>query len=111
MTSGEVDSALVGYTLRSRNEILGFLKDRRYLIPLLPEIRKKIRRYFPDSRKVVVGIFIDPEANDCRQLAISIVTPLPVETACAQLERFDRDWWLDAIRQTQDHVCIDVEFA
>jgi hypothetical protein len=105
----DVTPALQGYELRDADRVTQFLHGHTHLITLLIEARDRIREYFPES-PLVLEVADDPEAAGSQLVAIIIVSSSPDDVA-ERLERFDRAWWLGAIRRARGDLCITVEFA
>jgi len=97
------------YTFRKPPEVSDFLSDNVYLVPLLVEAYGKIREYFP-SAKLILEVVADPEADKEKELVIFIRTNLPPDEALDRLELLDRNWWLDASLDSDEKLCIHVEF-
>ena len=97
------------YTFRKPSEVSDFLSDNVYLVPLLVEAYGKIREYFP-SAKLILEVVADPEADKEKELVIFICTNLPPDEALDRLELLDRNWWLDASLDSDEKLCIHVEF-
>lgn len=97
------------YSFRERSDVLGFLERCPFLVPLLLEIHGKIGAYFPYSQ-VVLEVVTDPEAVGDSQLVVFIATDFDPDKADERFERFDEDWWLDALDRAQGMLCINLEF-
>lgn len=52
----------------------------------------------------------DSDSMDDRQLVLFVVLQLTPAEAFAKLQRFDNEWWLDAMDEAQGHLCISLEF-
>jgi len=98
------------YIFREPKEVSRFLEDNPFLILLLLEAYGQIERYFGPYPQVFLEVVTDPEAPDDRELFALIHTSLTPDEALDGLDRFDRDWWLDASHTAQGKLCIDVEF-
>lgn len=97
------------YTFRERSNVLGFLDRYPFLVPLLLEAYGKIGEYFPCSR-IFLEVVTDPDAVGDSQLLVFIATDFDPDEADDKFERFDEDWWLDALDLTQGMLCINLEF-
>lgn len=97
------------YTLRERAEVLWFLERYPFLVSLLLEAYGKIGDYFPYSQ-MFLEVVTDPEAINDHQLVIFIATNFDPDEADDRFERFDEDWWLDALDWAQGMLCINLEF-
>jgi hypothetical protein len=97
------------YLFRQRDEVIGFLKAHRFLVPLLLEVYDKIAEYFGPSPEVVLEVVSDPEA-EYHELFALVKTSLSPSAALACLERFDQEWWLDASERAQCMLNVDVEY-
>jgi hypothetical protein len=98
------------YIFREPKEVSRFLEDNPFLILLLLEAYGQIERYFGPYPQVFLEVVTDPEAPDDRELFALIYTGLTPDEALDGLDRFDRNWWLDASQTAQGKLCIDVEF-
>lgn len=98
------------YIFREPKEVSRFLEDNPFLILLLLEAYGQIERYFEPYPQVFLEVVTDPEASDDHELFALIYTSLTPNEALDRLDRFDRDWWLDASRISQGKLCIDVGF-
>lgn len=96
------------YLFREREDILGFLEQNPFLVPLLIEGNEVVQRYFPDA-KSALEIIHDPDSPDHAQLLLTIGTPAPVEEALARLDEFDAAWWHANRHRTQRKLVIDTE--
>ena len=96
------------YTFRERSDVLWFLERYPFLVPLLLEAYGKIGDYFPYSQ-VFLEVVTDPEAVGDYQLVVFIATNFDPDEADDRFERFDEDWWLDALDQAQGVLCINLE--
>ena len=81
------------YTFRGRSEILEFLTQHPFLIPILLEAPKKIRQYFPDSQ-LFLEVERDPEVIDWIMLVLSILMKLDPNDAVDKLNQLDWNWGL-----------------
>jgi hypothetical protein len=98
------------YILRRRSEVIKFLMDNIFLLPLLQEAYERIRNYFGKSAQIFLEIITDPEVTGDQELVIFIRTNLSLDEAFKKLEQLDREWWLDAPTNAREKLCIDVEF-
>jgi hypothetical protein len=98
------------YVFKDRDEVIGFIKNRPFLIPILTEAYSKIGSYFPESPQVFLEVVTDPEVPDDTQLVASVKTNLSPDEALERLDSFDREWWLQSMDRAKGELCIDVEF-
>lgn len=96
------------YTVRNEAEVSNFVKANGFLPSVLSDGYQQIARYFSDS-KPTLALKTDPE-DGYQQLVISVPTRLTPAAALSQLEQFDKDWWLDALRRAQGKVCINLAY-
>lgn len=98
------------YTLRGkRTEILRFLESFPFLVPLLVRAYIAIQIYFPHTL-VFLEIMNDPDEPDADQIVVSIATYLHPEEAIDRLDAFDRQWWLESLKQADGRLCVLLEF-
>src|SRR5579859_7286475 len=96
------------YIFREANEVTSFLQENPFLLPLLQDARIQIKRYFPDS-DVVLEVVIDPEIMGDKELVAFIVVEKNAEEASQALDRFDEEWWMNALHKAEDKLCITLE--
>lgn len=87
----EIEALEQLYTFRGRTEVLQFLEQYPFLVPVLLEAPEKIRHYFPDSQ-LFLEVSIDPEIIDYVQLVLSILMKLDPDEAVDRLHQLDKDW-------------------
>ena len=98
------------YIFRDRAEVIGFLENHSFLIPLLLEAYSRIGLYFPEYPEVILEVVTDPEVPDDNQLVASIKTNLSPNEALEKLDSFDSKWWLQSMDRARGELCINVEF-
>jgi hypothetical protein len=81
------------YTFREQSEVVEFLEQHPFLVPVLIAASDQIPQYFPDS-ELFLEVFFDPESIDSVQLVLSILMKLDPHDAVARQNQFDVDWWL-----------------
>lgn len=97
------------YVFRKPMETRNFLEMNPFLAPLLEEAYTNIRKYFPYS-EIFLEVVSDPETVDEEQLVVFIAVDQNPDEASQALSRFDEDWWLVAMEQAQDKLCVTLEF-
>ena len=97
------------FAVRNEPDVIGFLGEHAFLVPLLRESYDRINAYFPAAQPTL-EIVADPDGADDSQLVIFVPTKLEPQEAMAHLERFDENWWLDALDQARGKLCITLEF-
>lgn len=98
------------YNIRREPEVFKFLEDKPSLISLVLEAHERIRDYFGSSTELVLEVITDPEATEDYELVIFVRTNLSPDDASRMLEQLDEEWWLDASEDTNEKLCIHVEF-
>ncbi len=109
LSEAEIESLETLYTLRGREEILSFIEQNFFLVPLLLEAPDKIKEYF-GKVPLVLEVVADVEVIGDIRLLIYIITELEPEAAVDKLSEFDFGWWLDASVPNQEKLEIDVDF-
>ena len=97
------------YRLRDRAQVLGFIQQHTFLVPLLLEASEPLRKYFPGS-EAFLEVVTDPEVIGDRELVVSVLTDLDPGEAVPKLKRFDKDWWLNSSDRAQGKLCITLEY-
>jgi hypothetical protein len=90
------------YTLVNPTDIREFLKNNKYLIPLISEAYHKLQVFFPPST-----VFMEVLQNE---MVISVGTSLSANEAKNKLDEFDERWWLNECIKSNAKLCITVEF-
>lgn len=98
------------YIFRRRSELIEFLVDNSFLLPLLQEAYEQIRNYFGKSAQAVLEVVTDPEVAEEQELVLFVRITLSPEEAFERLKQLDEGWWLDASVNAQGRLCIHVEF-
>jgi len=98
------------YSFRNRSEILQFVENNVFLIPLLYEINSRIKEYFPLAKNILEAIN-DPDTEDNIYLVIFIHTDLTAREAFNRLKLFDESWWLKVSIRANKKLFINVEFS
>ena len=96
------------FEMNGEEEILAFLERYPAVLPLLPEIRSKIRSFFGEDA-VRLEVFVDPEWEEAPPELFAVIrTKLGPRLALERVHRFDREWWLQ--RLTEANVPVVVSF-
>ena len=98
------------YILRRRPEVIKFIVDNLFVLPLLQEAHEQIRNYFGKSAQIVLELNVLAEVAGDQELVIFIRTDLSPYEAFKKLEQLDEEWWLDAPTNAREKLCIDLEF-
>lgn len=98
------------YTLRERSEVLKFLDNHPFLVPVLLEAPEKIRDYFPGD-SLILDMAIDPESSSPEddRLVLLIATDIEADESVDRLWELDNAWWLNAAQRSQHKMFIDLE--
>ena len=97
------------YSFRGHIEVARFLRQHPSLVSPLLEAPKVASRYF-GRVPLALEVFRDPEAHGHRQLFALIETGLDGDAALEALERFDEEWWLDALPRTDYRLAFTLEY-
>lgn len=99
------------YSFRKRRELMRFIREHAFLVPLLLEARPAIERHFGREARGVLRLFVDSEDLPAEpMLYAGVVTALSASEAAERLDHLDEDWWLDQSDRAQGHLCLTVEF-
>jgi len=96
------------YTFRHPIQVRSFLNEYAFLIPLLDAAHDAAIRYFAPV-SLALEVIADPDSTDDQQLVLFVVLQDTPAEAFANLQRFDDEWWLDAIDEAQGRLCISLE--
>ena len=99
------------YDMPDKEEVAEFLTSQPFLIPLLTRGYEELERVFGGSVDATLRVEWDPEVPGWAQLVAAVRTGREVDDALAALWRFDEQWFLDVIADTQGALLFDVEFV
>lgn len=105
----DIEALKRSYTFREQDEVVQFLAQYPFLIPVLLEAPEKIRHYFPDSQ-LFLEVVPDAEVIDWVQLVLSIQMKLDPYEATAREKQLDQDWWLGVPHEVRQQVCTLLEY-
>ena len=97
------------YTFRGRTEVLQFLEQYPFLVPVLLEAPEKIHHYFPDSQ-LFLEVVPDAEIIDWVQMVLSICMNLDPDEAVDRQNQLDKDWWVGVSQQVQEQLFTLLEY-
>lgn len=109
LTQRDIGSLDGLYGYRGRREVVQFLSDHPFLMPLLLEAHAEIELWFPTHRQPALEVLNDAEEADDPHLVLFIRGDLPPAEAVDALHRLDKHWWLEASRESRGKLCIHVE--
>jgi hypothetical protein len=93
----DIESLEQLYNLRGKTEIVQFLENYDFLIPVLLEAPDKICNYFP-GKKLYLEVETDSEFIDSAQLFLDIIIDGDadeiIDEALDKEERLSEDWYL-----------------
>ena len=91
--------------LREPEALSHYLEENSFLIPLINEASAKLVEYFGEKTPQVLQVVYHPDDGSC-ELFLYVKPDLPVSEAIATLDRFDEDWWLDAMDRSNFQMVI-----
>lgn len=97
------------HSFRRPIRVRRFLSEHAFLIPLLDAAYDMTTRYFAPL-SLALEVIADPDSMDDQQLVLFVVLQGTPAEAFAKLQRFDNEWWLDAMDEAQGRLCISLEF-
>ena len=96
------------YKLDGQNEIIEYLSNSKFLVPILFQAVTQINRWFPGD-ELSLQVARDPEYNHS-QLVVSIRTAHDATLALEHLNHLDFDWWLKTPLAVRERTLISLEF-
>lgn len=97
------------YSFREPIQVRTFLSEHAFLLPLLDAAHDITMRYFAPL-SLSVEVIADPDSADDQQLVLFVVLQDTPAKAFEKLQRFDDEWWLDAMDEAKGRLCISLEF-
>ncbi len=83
------------YEIRNPSEVARFLRDNTFLLGLLEEIPKQIRKVFGKRQELALEFFWNPEDPTWHQIHVLVPTHLSVDETFSAMEKFEENWWLE----------------
>jgi len=96
--------------LSEPRRIRTFLSRHPHLLTLVLGASVELRRHFGEVG-IVVRLHDDPEASGREELFVFAQTLLATSDAFAQLRALDQSWWLEASKQAEGLMNLDIEWA
>jgi hypothetical protein len=95
--------------LREPEVLNKYLEENSFLIPLINEASAKLVEYFGPETPQILQVVYHPDDGSC-ELFLYVKPDLPVSEAIATLDRFDEDWWLDAMDRSNFQMVIKIGY-
>ncbi|MBA2335608.1 MAG: hypothetical protein ACR2M8_04270 [Pyrinomonadaceae bacterium] len=99
------------YEIRNPSEIAGFLRENAFLLGILEEIPRQIRKVFGKKQNLRLAFFFDPEDPGYHRMSVGVPTSLPLKKSSSLLKKFDEEWWFENERKSGSKILIDLEFS
>jgi hypothetical protein len=93
--------------LREPDVLNQYLEENSFLIPLINEASAKLVEYFGAETPQILQVVHHPD-DGSRELFLYVKPDLPFSEALATLDRFDEDWWLDAMDRSNFQMVISL---
>ncbi len=97
----------IGITQQS--EVLAYLGQSTFLLPLLQEAFQQIKIYLPESQ-LFLELVTDPEIPNDSKLVVFISPKDEPEPAFEKFKQFQKKWWLIASKQAKGQLYIMPEY-
>jgi hypothetical protein len=110
-TQADIDRLADHYTFRDAEAVVGFVRDHPAVVSPLLEAVEVVPRYFGPGKELVLEVERDRDTRDHRQLFALVQTDQDVDAALASLDRFEWEWWLDALPRAAPHLIYHIEFV
>jgi hypothetical protein len=104
-SQGYIKSLEKLYEIANPVEVLDFIKQHPFLLPVLLAAPAKIHQYFPDA-SLFLEVAYDPEISNLVQLLLSIPTDLEPKEAINRQNQLDQEWWHHLSYEVWNKLCI-----
>jgi hypothetical protein len=106
------------YIFEDRTQVLNFIDQHPFLVPVLLEAPAKIGEYF-QYKHLRLKLEIDPEVKDWNELFLIIVpnfqrteiTDQELEQTLDKLRQLDNGWWDKVAPRIENKLEIDIGFS
>lgn len=82
------------YEIEEPERVKIYIFKYSYLIPLIFEVREKVKEVWGEDIKVVLGLSDDPECGSEPKLRAWVQSPYDVSESRDLQDEFDNSWWL-----------------
>jgi hypothetical protein len=98
------------FEIKDEQEVLDFLNQYSFLYSYVLEARSILAKLFDDADFFLTVVYYPPEPKGNEELVIYFATSLGPEKGGKILNKFDEDWWIDAMPETKLKLNIVMEF-
>lgn len=98
------------YPFRDLSRVRTFLSKHGFLVSLLDTAYDITARYFTPV-SLALEVIADPDSADDQQLVLFVALQSTPAEAFAKLQRFDDEWWRNAMDEARGRLCISLEFG
>jgi hypothetical protein len=98
------------YTLRKWDEVVSYIGENSFLIPLLKAAPKQIKTYFPNV-PLFLELFIDPDNLRDRYLIIWIGTQFSVDETLDKLYKLEESVWESIFVASNDKISFNIKYV
>lgn len=95
------------YTFREREEVLKFLNEHPFLVPVLLEAPEKIKPFFGEAA-LYLDINLDPEDDFFDAIVLGVATKYSWEQAMVRREQLVDSWVLSQPLKVRNNLLINV---
>lgn len=100
------------FTVNNYSEVVRFLTQNLFLLPLLLEGRGELESRFGRGVQIRLEVVQEPEAEADRELFVIVRSAgLEPSEALRRLAKFDDEWWYEASRSARCQLTFDVEVS
>jgi hypothetical protein len=97
------------YTLRKPDEVIKFIGDNAFLIPLLRNAPEQIRRYFPGA-PLFLELFIDYDYPKDRNLVILLESSYAPQETSVRFYQLEENLWEDLWVNSNFKLSLNIEY-
>lgn len=107
-----VESLFLNFSLVSdAGEVVSFLYENSFLLPIIQEARNEVEKYFKDVKKDLrLRLFEDPETGG-KKIILVIMVSMSTDEALERFEALRQGWWLKVFGKTQWKMSVDIDFV
>ena len=97
------------FIVKEKSSVKRFLINNIFLIDLIFEARTRIAKYFNSATPLALSLTQYPD-EEIEELYLLIQTNLSVKESLPALDRFEEEWWLDALPRAKCKMTIKLEY-
>lgn len=104
-----INKVMDNFELGFGDGVQDFLQNNPSVLPLVNETYSKIFELIPETTKVALEVFVDPESNQ-ENIIAKIYSNLSFDDAIEKLDIFDKEWFAEQFIESEMLFNVSIDF-